>query len=66
MIQANSSGSARIADHFYTLTQTAQKLGVNRLTVRRWIKAGQLEAQRIGGVVLIERGLVDAKAGESS
>ena len=49
----------RIADRFYTLTQAAARLGVERHTVWRWIKTGKLEAQKAGGVVFIERGAVD-------
>ena len=38
-----------------TLTEAAARLGVNRMTIRRWIKVGKLAAEEIGGVVLIER-----------
>lgn len=38
-----------------TLTEAAARLGVNRITIRRWIKVGKLAAEEIGGVVLIER-----------
>lgn len=55
----------KIADQFYTLTEAAAELGLERHTLWRWIKAGQLEAQRVGGVVLIERRLVDARQGKS-
>ncbi|MFN9116270.1 MAG: helix-turn-helix domain-containing protein [Bacteroidota bacterium] len=33
---------------FYTTPEVAQKLGVNILTVRRWIESGRLTASRIG------------------
>ncbi len=49
-----------IREKVYTLTESADKLGVNRLTIRRWIKSGKLEAERIGGVVLIERSIIDS------
>ena len=49
----------RIADHFYTLNEAAAELGVVRHTVWRWIKAGKLTAQKVGGVVLIEKNLVE-------
>jgi len=45
----------RIREYFYTLTEAADALGVNRLTIRRWIQTGKLEYQRVGGVVLLER-----------
>lgn len=48
-----------IAEHFYTLTQAAARLGVERHTVWRWIKAGKLTAQKAGGVVFIEQAAVD-------
>ena len=55
-----------VADLFYTLTEAATLLGVNRLTVRRWIDSGRLESQRVGGVVLIERDVIDAQAAHRS
>ena len=45
----------RLRDKYMTLTEAAAQLRVNRITVRRWIKAGKLPAEEIGGVVLIER-----------
>ncbi len=51
-----------IAAHFYTLTQAAERLGVERHTVWRWIKAGKLDAQKVGGVVFIERQAVERMA----
>jgi excisionase family DNA binding protein len=43
---------------FYTIPEVAQKLGVNILTVRRWIDSGRLTASRIGRPYLIsERSL---------
>ncbi len=50
----------KIAEAFYTLTEAAAYLSVNRLTIRRWIQAGTIEAQRVGGVVFIERSVVEA------
>ena len=49
----------RIAEHFYTLSEAAAYLGVNRITIRRWIQAGKFEAQTVGGVVFIERSVVE-------
>ena len=48
-----------IVEQFYTLQETADRLGVVRNTIWRWIKAQKLEAQRAGGVVFIDRLLVD-------
>ena len=48
-----------ITEQFYTLQETADRLGVNRITIWRWIKAQKLEAQTAGGVVFIDRHLVD-------
>ena len=48
-----------IRDKVYTLTEASQILGVNRITIRRWIQAGKLEAETIGGVVLIDRNAID-------
>ena len=43
---------------FCTLQETADTLEVNRLTINRWIDSGKLEAQSIGGIVLIERAVI--------
>ena len=48
-----------IADHVYTLTEAAEQLDVNRVTIRRWVRAGKLTAQRIGRVVLVDKHQVD-------
>ena len=53
-----------VAALFYTERQASERLGVNRATVRRWIAAGKLEAQKVGGVVLIERVAVEQIAAE--
>ncbi len=45
----------KIADFFFTEQEMADYLGVNRLTVWRWIRAGKIDAQSIGGVVLIPK-----------
>jgi len=56
----------QIAQEFYTLTQAAVLLGVNRITVRRWIQARKLTGQRVGRMMFIEKHQVDAlKAGPS-
>ena len=48
----------KISEIFYTLTETAAKLGVERHTVWRRINAGAIPAQKAGGVVFIEKQIV--------
>lgn len=48
-----------IREQVYTLTEAARLLGVNRATIRRWIKVNKLNAENIGGVVLLPRQQVD-------
>ncbi len=48
-----------IREHVYTLTEAANLLDINRATVRRWIKSGKLDAENIGGVVLLPRQQID-------
>lgn len=45
----------QVNDFFYTEQQAADLLGINRLTVWRWIKGGTFNVQRIGGIVLIPK-----------
>lgn len=42
-----------VADYFYTKGQVARELGVNQLTIWRWIKEGKLNAQRLGKQVVL-------------
>ena len=51
--------SLKINEAFYTLTGAAERLGVERHTLSRWIKTGKIVAQRAGGVVFIERSVVE-------
>jgi excisionase family DNA binding protein len=51
-----------IAEHYCTLTEAAALLDVERHTVARWIRDGRFKSERVGGVVLIERGVVQAEA----
>ena len=39
--------------NFYTIAEVAELLAVTTRTIRRWIKAGDLVAHRMGGVVRI-------------
>ena len=44
-----------ITDHYVTKSQAARLLGVNSLTIWRWIRAGKLPAEKVGREVLIRR-----------
>jgi len=44
-----------IGDYFYTEKQAARLLGINRITIWRSVKNGKLNAQYIGGIVLIPK-----------
>ena len=44
-----------IISTYITTGQAASLLNVNRLTVRRWIKAGRLTGYRIGNFTLINK-----------
>ena len=45
----------KILDYFCTESQAAELLGVNRITIWRWIKGGRFNVQRIGGLVFIPK-----------
>jgi excisionase family DNA binding protein len=45
----------KISDFFFTETQTAKELGVNRITIWRWIKEGKFSIQKVGREVLIPK-----------
>ena len=47
-----------IREQVYTITEAAKLLGVNRATIRRWIKANKLYAENIGSVVLLQKSQV--------
>ncbi len=49
-----------ITEHFYTQGEAAVIIGVERHTIARWVASGRLKAQRVGGIVFIERSEVDA------
>ncbi len=48
-----------ISEYFYTAAQATQVLGVNRITIWRWIKAGKFHIQHVGREVLIPKWEVD-------
>lgn len=45
----------KISDIFYTEKQASEVLGVNRITIWRWVKSGRLNAQYIGREALIPK-----------
>jgi excisionase family DNA binding protein len=45
----------KISDFFYTETEAAEILCVNRITIWRWIKQGRFNVQRFGSVVFIPK-----------
>lgn len=49
----------QINDFFYTETRAAKALGVNRITIWRWIKQGRFDVQRFGSVVFIPKDEVE-------
>jgi len=55
----------RIAETSYTLSHAARQLHVGRHTIWRWIRSGELPAQKLGAVVFIEKALVDQLTPES-
>ena len=50
----------KILEYFYTESEAAKRLGINRITIWRWIKAEKLNAQRAGGVVFIPKEQIDS------
>lgn len=49
----------KISDFFYTETEAAKVLAVNRITIWRWIKQGRFDVQRFGSVVFIPKDEVE-------
>ena len=49
-----------VRERFYTFGEAAQALGVSKMTLWRWVKAGRVQTERLGREVLIERAVVDA------
>lgn len=49
----------KIMDYFYTEQEAARLLGVNPITIWRWIKEGKIDLQRVGREVLIPKWEVD-------
>lgn len=49
-----------ITEHFYTLQEAAEAIGRERHSIARWIREGKIQAQKAGGVVFIEKSVIDA------
>ena len=50
----------------YKPAEVAELLGVSRQTIYNWIRAGKLEAKKLGGVVRISREQLERFTGESA
>ena len=46
-------------EYIYTIREAAEVLSVDRDTVRRWMNAGKLSGENIGGAVLVPRWAVE-------
>ena len=59
-----------ISDHYVRKAEAARRLGVDRLTIWHWIKAGKLPAEKVGREVLIKvddlSGITRSKRGRKS
>lgn len=53
-----------ILDFFYTESQVAKLLKVNRITIWRWIKNGKFNVQYVGREVLIPKWEVELLRGD--
>lgn len=51
---------------FVTLKQTADKLGKNYETIRRWRASGRLHAVKLGGEYLVPLSEIDRLLGRAS
>lgn len=45
-----------VEDTYFTVDEVAERLKVSHMTVYRWIKAGELDAYKIGGKFRITEG----------
>lgn len=44
-----------LSDIYLTTGQAGKLVGVNGLTVRRWVKTGRLTGERVGRQILVQR-----------
>lgn len=48
-----------ILDDFYTMSRMAEALDVERHTIARWIRNGDVNAQKVGTIWFIEKSEVE-------
>jgi len=54
----------KLSELYLTTGQAASRLGVNRLTIQRWVKSGRLPGEVVGYVTLILRADIERLANE--
>ena len=50
---------SQVLRDYYTYAEAAQVIGITKVTLWRWIKAGKIPIHRLGREVLIEKKVVD-------
>ncbi len=45
---------------YFSLGEIAERFGLNVVTVRRWVRAGKLEAVRVGGTYRVSKVALEA------
>lgn len=55
-----SSLIERVKEKYWTAGEAAKIVGVNYVTMWRWIRKGNLKAERLGREVLVEKQTVEA------
>lgn len=48
-----------LRDRFYTVTETANRIGVTRQTVSRWIRSGDIKTESVGREKLISKKMLE-------
>ena len=51
-----------IKDLYYTISEAAKELNVSRQTIYRWIADDKIPTEKIGGVILVEKGAINKHA----
>ena len=51
---------AQVRQEYYRFTEVCQVLGISKMTLWRWVKAGKIKAYPIGQEVLFEKKVIDA------
>lgn len=55
-----------ISDYFFTTKQASEILGINRITIWRWMKQGKIETQQVGREILIPKWQIELLKQEDS